>query len=160
MPTNGSRDGNAHRTISFGSAVTLAALVVTLISCHSNDIDRADTHEYHLNEPFVLGGGQDVLISGANLRLHFAKVIEDSRCPTQHQCYWAGQARIVIAAQLGESSSQTVEFYANRVAPRQKINATNVGEYAIELQSLDPYPQTDDPISFGDYRATLVVRHS
>jgi hypothetical protein len=26
------------------------------------------------------------------------------------------------------------------------------------LQSLDPYPQTPDPISFEDYRATLMVR--
>jgi hypothetical protein len=36
-----------------------------------------------------------------------------------------------------------------------------VGEYAIELVSLDPYPQTpDDALALEQYRATLVMRKS
>jgi hypothetical protein len=44
-------------------------------------------------------------------------------------------------------------------APGQTVKKVDVGKYSIELQSLDPYPQTpDDRIAFDDYRAMLVVR--
>ena len=34
-----------------------------------------------------------------------------------------------------------------------------MGEYTIELWSLDPYPQTpDDSLALEDYHASLVVR--
>jgi hypothetical protein len=38
------------------------------------------------------------------------------------------------------------------------MKLAHVGRYGVELQSLEPYPQTPDPIAFDDYRATLVVR--
>ena len=50
----------------------------------------------------------------------------------------------------------TVEFNTNP-APGQTVKVADVGPYSIELQSLDPYPQTPDAIAFKDYRATLVV---
>jgi hypothetical protein len=40
------------------------------------------------------------------------------------------------------------------------VRVARVGQYSIELLSLDPYPQTpDDRIAFEDYRAALVVRN-
>lgn len=44
-------------------------------------------------------------------------------------------------------------------APGQTVNVVAVGGYSIELQSLDPYPQSPEaPIPFEEYRATLFVR--
>jgi hypothetical protein len=56
------------------------------------------------------------------------------------------------------SDSTNVEFNTNP-APGQTVTVATVGRYSVELQSLDPYPQTpENPIPFEDYRAALVVR--
>jgi hypothetical protein len=133
-------------------------LGLALMSCHIDEPARADVPEFNLNEAFTLAGGQDGLIPSEKLRLRFAEVLEDSRCPTQVECFWTGQARIAIAVHPEGSGWTTVEFNTNP-APGQTVKLVDVGQYSIELQSLDPYPQTpDDPVAFEDYRATLMVR--
>lgn len=130
-----------------------------LMSCHVDGSARADVLEFSANESFQLGGGQDALIRGEKLRVRFTDVLEDSRCPTQVECFWTGQARIAIEVQPDGSAPTTVQFNTNP-APGQTVKAATVGQHTIELESLDPYPQTpDDPIEFEDYRATLVVRN-
>jgi hypothetical protein len=132
-------------------------LGLALMSCHIDEPARADVREFNLNEPFTLAGGQEGLIASEKLRLGFADVLEDSRCPTQVECFWTGQARIAISVDPEASSSTKVEFNTNP-APGQTVKVAQVGPYSIELQSLEPYPQTPDAIAFEDYRATLVVR--
>jgi hypothetical protein len=136
-----------------------AALVgLALMSCHVDEPARADGPEFDLNEAFTLSGGQEGMIPGEKLRLRFTDVLEDSRCPTQVECFWTGQARIAIVVQPGDGDSTTVEFNTNP-APGQTVKEATAGRYNVELQSLDPYPRTpDDPIPFEDYGATLVVR--
>jgi hypothetical protein len=137
----------------------LAALLgLALMGCHFDEPARADVPAFNLNDAFTLAGGQEGLSASEKLLLRFADVLEDSRCPTQVECFWTGQARIAIAVQPEGSAPTTIEFNTNP-APGQTVKVADVGQYAIELQSLDPYPQTpDDPIPFEDYRATLVVR--
>src|SRR6476661_4866572 len=128
---------------------------LALMSCHGTA--RADVPEFTLNQPFALAGGQAGLIPSEKLNLRFTEVLEDSRCPTQVQCFWTGQARIAISVQPDGGGPTNVEFNTNP-APGQTVKAATVGPYSVELQSLDPYPQMPDPIAFEDYRATLVVR--
>jgi hypothetical protein len=130
---------------------------LALLGCHAGGPARADVPEFSLNEAFTLGGGQDGQIPSEKLRLRFADVLEDSRCPTRVNCFWSGQARIAVAVQPDGSGATTVQFNTNP-APTQTVKVATVGQYRIELQTLDPYPQTPDPIRFEDYRATLVVR--
>ena len=40
--------------------------------------------------------GQSTYIDDADFVLEFTKVLEDSRCPINVQCVWAGNARIVV----------------------------------------------------------------
>ena len=46
----------------------------------------AEPTEAGLGRPFVLQGGQQVTITGEDLRLRFAQVLEDSRCPELVEC--------------------------------------------------------------------------
>jgi hypothetical protein len=129
-----------------------------LTGCHVDEPARADVPEFSLNEPFTLSGGQEGLIPSEKLQLRFTDVLEDSRCPMQVECFWTGQARIAISVQPEESGSTNVQFNTNP-APGQTVKVVAVGPYSIELQSLDPYPQTPaNPIRFEDYRATLVLQ--
>lgn len=95
------------------------------------------------------------MIAG-RLRLNFAEVLEDSRCPAAVACFWTGQARIRLIAQSGASAPTSVEFNTNP-APGLSNTSVRVGGYQVTLNSLDPYPQRPEPIPFEDYRATLVV---
>lgn len=136
----------------------MVLLALALIGCQVNEAARADAPGFNLNEPFTLSGGQEGLIAGENLRLRFDQVLEDSRCPTRVSCVWTGQARITVTVRPDGNGATTVEFNTNP-APGRTVSTAHVGPYGIELQSLEPYPQSpEDPIPFGDYRATLVVR--
>ena len=102
--------------------------------------------------------GQEATISGADLRLRFTDVMEDSRCPKQVECVWTGQARIAVVAAQAQGEPTTMEFNTNP-APGQTRQTVEVGDYTVELKSLDPYPQTpDDATALADYSATLLVR--
>ena len=135
----------------------MVLLGLALMGCHIDGPARADVPEFNLDEAFTLAGGQNGLIPSEKLRLRFAEVREDSRCPTQVDCFWRGQARIAIAVQPEGSDLTTIEFNTNP-APGQTVKVAEVGPYGVELLSLDPYPQTSDAITFEDYRATLMVR--
>jgi hypothetical protein len=135
-------------------------LVVALMGCQLAREARADDVEFPLNEAFVLAGGQDAVITGEKLRLHFDEVLEDSRCPAQVECVWTGQARIAVVVQATGSTPTTLAFNTNP-APGQNAQTAQVGDYEIKLLSLDPYPQTpQDAIPLEQYRATLEVRKS
>lgn len=137
----------------------LATLVLALAGCQSHAA-QADPIEAGLDQEFALHGGQQVTIRSADLRLRFTDVLEDSRCPTEVECFWTGQARITVDAALGQDAPTSLEFNTNP-APGQGKLTNIVGGYTIELKTLDPYPKTpDDSPALTDYSATLLVRKS
>lgn len=137
--------------------VVVVALVLALAGCQSHAA-QADLIEAGLDQEFVLHGGQEVAIRGADLRLTFTDVLEDSRCPTEVECFWTGQARIAVDAEQGQGAPTPVEFNTNP-APGQGKLTSEVGDYTVELKSLDPYPKMpDDSPALTDYSATLLVR--
>lgn len=129
--------------------------VVALASCR---VAHGEPVDVTVDQPFVLEGGQEATITGANLRLRFTQVLEDSRCPTLVECFWTGQARITVVAESDGLEPTIVEFNTNP-APGLTVDTAAVAGYTITLHSLDPYPHNaDDAYALEDYRATLMVR--
>lgn len=135
-----------------------AALTGTLLAgCGLDPTAAADPVEAELNTEFVLPGGQEATIRGEDLRLRFVDVLEDSRCPTQVECFWTGQARIVVDINAAGSNPVSAEFNTNP-APGQNVTTATVGDLTVELRSLEPYPETvEQSIPLGDYQAVLYV---
>lgn len=132
-----------------------ALVLAAVVGCQSGQQARADTVDAHLGEPFVLAGGQQAVVADTPLRLRFAEVLEDSRCPTLVECAWTGQARISVVVDDGRTI--VMEFNTNP-APEKNRQRIHSGAYAITLQALDPYPTTpQDAPGLSDYRATLLV---
>ena len=102
--------------------------------------DPVTTHE--LNEAFPLGGGQVSTIRGEPLRLHFVSVLEDSRCPPTLLCYWPGQARIAVDAQVGDAPPASIVL-DTRPGPDPGGQPVSVGPFTMQLQDLDPSPRTE-----------------
>lgn len=135
-----------------------AAVVAAVCGCQVSHRADADPVQFALGQDVTLGGGQEAVATGDDLHLRFADVPEDSRCPTQVECFWTGQARVTIDVRAAGSQSSTVEFNTNP-APGQNVQTVTVDGYTVTLTSLDPYPRTPgEPIPFEDYRATLSVR--
>lgn len=136
----------------------MAVLAVAMTACQASRKAEADPVEFALGQQFPLNGGQEATIAGENLRVRFTDVLEDSRCPTEVQCFWTGQARIAVAVEHDGRAATTVDFNTNP-APGQGVQTADVDGFTVELKALEPYPRTpDEGIALENYTATLVVR--
>jgi hypothetical protein len=138
--------------------LAVAAMTVALVGCQVSRQAQADPVAYPLGVAFPLSGGQEAEVTGEDLHVRFTDVLEDSRCPTEVECFWTGQARVAVTVEPAGRASTTVEFNTNP-APGQNVQTADVAGYTVTLKSLDPYPRTpDDGIALQDYKATLSVR--
>jgi hypothetical protein len=136
----------------------VAVLALAMTACQASGKAEAGPVEFALGQQLPLSGGQEATIAGENLRVRFTDVLEDSRCPTEVECFWTGQARIAVAVEPAGRAATIVDFNTNP-APGENVQTADVDGFTVELKSLEPYPRTpDDGVALQDYTATLVVR--
>ncbi len=97
----------------------------------------------------VLGVGEQGQLPGSDLQITFQSVLEDSRCPADVDCAWAGQARIQLLLEQAAAEPIVLELALmtdteGRVE-RQPMDDTGqllarVGAVAVTIVSLTPYP--------------------
>ena len=113
--------------------------------------------KFLLGDVFTIGMGETAVIESENLTVTFDSVIGDYRCPSQVNCAEEGQAEGVITIQQSEGEPVALEFNTNS-SPDLNRQSFVFGDYVVDLQSLDPYPQEPDkPIEVETYRVTLVI---
>lgn len=124
-------------------------LILPLVAC-----GNASTEVYaNLGEEFSLSIGQTANIKGQALQITFEDVIEDSRCPSDVTCIWAGRVSCII--KLAEGSSQY-----RMVLTELGLNAQYASETYREYQlafHVRPYPEAGQSIRRDEYRLQLVV---
>ena len=99
--------------------------------------------------------GQEVRVD-AVLRVGFAGVPADSRCPATADCIWAGDGVVAITASVGMGPTYPDTLHTN-LDPK----LVQFGGYTITLLELRPYPQAPEPpISPGEYAAHLKIERS
>ena len=103
-----------------------------------------------LNADFTLAPGQTVTIESTATTVHFDRVVQDSRCPTDVQCIRAGEAivRIVVKSSSG---AQDYELNSERREPVHRDDLT------ITLVEVKPPRVSTRPIAPDEYRVTLRV---
>jgi hypothetical protein len=85
----------------------------------------------------------------ARLSIRFVELVEDSRCPADAQCVWAGNAKIKIRVTMnGRSHDISLDTNGQHQA------ATAEG-YSIKLLSLTPAPRSNIRIDRNGYVATF-----
>jgi hypothetical protein len=102
-----------------------------------------------LGQEFVLGPGQAARVEGVEIR--FDRVKDDSRCPVDVTCVWAGDATVVVSARRG-AEARELELHAT-MSPR---DVTYEG-FKIALVKLLPVRRSTQNVTPADYRATLSV---
>ena len=86
--------------------------------------------EIALGQEFTLKQGQTALISGENLQIAFGGVKSDSRCPADVQCFWEGDAEVVLNVnKVGSNEGTTINLHANR----KFVQSAKYQQYEIKL---------------------------
>ena len=89
-----------------------------------------------------------------DLRVSFAQVVEDSRCPASVQCVWQGNGAIRLDVTTGGGTQST---RLNTAGGATFPTEASVGGYTFTLVKLDPQRQTADPVPAQQYQATIRV---
>ncbi len=85
----------------------------------------------------------------SKLSVRFVELVEDSRCPTDTNCVWAGNAKIKIrVSRNGRSHELTLDTNG----PNHTVTAEG---YSIKFVGLTPEPRSNIRIDRNGYVATL-----
>jgi hypothetical protein len=105
-----------------------------------------------LDKEFSLALGQTATIEGEKLVIKFKAVLEDSRCPVNVVCVWAGNGKVEFETLDIDGQNKTVILNTE-----EEPRATTLKGHKLTLISLNP-PRIDGvSISPGDYSVTLRV---
>ena len=87
--------------------------------------------------------------SGLNIR--FVEMVEDSRCPADANCVWAGNAQIKVrVTKNGRSHDLTLDTNGPK-------NSARAEGYSIKLTRLTPEPRSNIRINRNGYVATFEI---
>jgi len=106
-----------------------------------------------LGEEFSLRLGEQATIADIGVTITFADVSEDSRCPSNVTCVWAGDAVVVIASWTVAAGEGTEVLHSHLEPQSVRIDSVE-----LEFVRLDPYPEEPGIISPEDYVVTLSTR--
>jgi hypothetical protein len=102
-----------------------------------------------LEQDFELRPGQTVSIAGTGQTVTFEAVAEDSRCPSNVVCVWAGNARVSL--RLSEAGRDTSVALNTGLEP----HSVGFGKIRFELKSVTPTPRAGTKTAADSYRVTL-----
>lgn len=120
----------------------LMALIFTM-GCSDLTLEAGPT-EFELSIAESLG------IPGSPGMVTFEAVPEDSRCPVDVVCVWAGDATVRISITGGVSSDTTIDLHTTL-----EPDSIEMGGATLELVQLHPNPTAMSPIADSQYRAVF-----
>lgn len=139
--------------IAFG--VTAIALLTACAGAPANDPTGSPNRNVAtLPTTIMLAPGGSVEVERANLVIRFDSITADSRCPTDVQCVWAGEATAALT--VGQLSGiMSAQLLSLSTTPG-KDTATSYGK-PLKLVSVTPSKLSTAAIPKASYRIELLV---
>jgi hypothetical protein len=116
---------------------------------------QSETPPVGLGQPFSLATGEEKVIEAEGLTVEFVEVAGDSRCPSDVDCFWAGEVTVVIA--VYKNGQSLGEFELTLGVSPDEAAVTDVDGYTIQLLEVTPYPISTETIASSDYQISLTV---
>ena len=88
---------------------------------------------------FTLAPGQTATVRRADARVTFREVREDSRCPVDVQCVWAGDAKVEVT--IARTGAPTETKTLSITAPDNEVQSGNM---KLRFVGLTPVPRQSD----------------
>ena len=96
--------------------------------------------------------GKQATEKQSGLNVKFVEVLEDSRCPTDANCIWAGNARIKIEVTNKDGGKKTLELNTNSGPKGDQFDG-----WAIDLELLTPAPRSSQKTDPQSYQAKITI---
>jgi len=124
-------------------------ILLSIVAC--NKESGVTTWNFDLGDTVAIKISQILVNDENKIQVQMDSVLNDSRCPIDVECIWAGNATVRFVL---NSNSKKVRFNLNTtMQPRDTI----ISGYKIKLVSLLPFPVSTHPISYKEYYAKIVV---
>ncbi|MGE3802822.1 MAG: hypothetical protein AB7H80_17540 [Candidatus Kapaibacterium sp.] len=127
----------------------LMVMVASVLVWGCNDIL---TNQYPYGEEFTLDYRKSALVGGESL-VQFIGIKEDSRCPTDVECVWEGNAAAEFSMKV--SGFPAVRFVLNTHSGFEQEKIIN--GVRIRLVEVLPAPVSTQPIRPDQYTVRVVV---
>ena len=140
-----------HKIILFSHPLLIAFLLFNL--CNDDGIFNPNPENHLvLGDTVTVNYGHTLMNVQEHIWLSFDSLLEDSRCPINVLCVWAGNARLNFSFGCLANRSR---FALNTFQSFQ--SDTTLYNYHITLIDVLPVPHTDSSYTANDYKALLVV---
>jgi len=87
-----------------------------------------------------------------NIQVTFDSLLEDSRCPVNVVCIWAGNAKVLLTL-TKDSYKQDFILNTNKRFNRDTV----LFGYTISLKNVWPLPHTDSLYTLQDYSIDMII---
>jgi hypothetical protein len=122
-------------------------LIVALAACRSTSAPAPRAAS--LNQEVQLAPQEQVAYEQQGLTVEFVRIVEDSRCPSDTTCVWAGEVKVQVATRLATAQTVQHEIKAGEYA--------TVGAFRVVVVNVEPIPVSTRQIPQEEYRVTLKV---
>jgi hypothetical protein len=102
-----------------------------------------------LDSEFTLAPDERAATRDDAIQVRFVEVTEDSRCPKDVQCVWAGEVKVRLTVRRGAGAEEE-----QTLTEREELA---LDTRRLTLVRVDPYPVSTQKIAKKDYRATFKV---
>ncbi len=133
------------------SFIGLAGCLACGASTAVTNGDPAST-EVVVDNEFELAPGHTATFAALGLTVRFDSVKNDSRCPRDVTCVWAGNAAVLVT--LRRTGAAAYQGTLNSFSEPKSVKD---GNDTLTLVGLLPETDTRHPITAGEYRARFVV---
>ncbi|MBP2833138.1 hypothetical protein J8281_13170 [Aquimarina sp. U1-2] len=102
---------------------------------------------------------QDTLLYGTK-SIEFLKVIEDSRCPKDRNCFWSGKATALVRIYENGTHKEDKElvFGADHIQPYAPAKLCAIDQKILYVYDLYPYPSSTGTSRKSLYYLQFVVK--
>ncbi len=113
--------------------IVLVFLVLAMVACGEDE----EVKQIELNTEFELNAGDTAVLSSQGISI-IVENIADSRCPSNVQCVWEGEAKVQF--RLAASQGTTM---ADSLSTHDRLTAI-VNGLSIQLLGVTPYPNGEN----------------
>jgi hypothetical protein len=128
---------------------SLVALVLAVALAACQSAGAPASHAARLGQEVRLAPGEQASFDPHGLIVEFVKVLEDSRCPTDVTCVWAGEVKLQLATRIRAAAPVQHEITAGQDA--------TIGEFRLAVVRVEPERLSTREISPEQYRVMLRV---
>ncbi len=159
--------------------IAILAFAVIIAGCAQQQ-QQQYTKLAELDKDFKLKQGESAFFKSDNMKVIFVNITEDSRCPSEANCFWEGQVTALLRVEYSEVITHDIkcapadaecmaEFYGpweHKITLRAgheneafgKIRTPISSRFNImRLVEVNPYPETPEPIKQSDYSIKLIM---